>query len=94
MSVRELRSQEAQHDSGAILRSHGRDAVQFELAGRVLTLAVERGTGGDVFYLPAPLHWDDGDPIPPATAALIRPVITEINAFWGSDAEFQEVHPE
>ncbi|MEU4420038.1 hypothetical protein AB0F81_05395 [Actinoplanes sp. NPDC024001] len=94
MSVHELRSQEAQHDSGAILRSHGRDAVQFELAGRVMTLPVERGLHGDVFYLPAVLHWDDGDPLPPEVAATVRPVIEEINAFWGSAAEFHQPQPE
>jgi hypothetical protein len=87
--VHELRSQEAQHDSGAILRSHGRSAVQFELAGRVLTLSVERGIGGDVFYLPATLMWDDGSPLSAAEAALVRPVIEEVNTFWGSASEFR-----
>jgi hypothetical protein len=92
--VRELRSQEAQHDSGAILRSHGKEAVQFELDGKVMTLGVERGVGGDVFYLPVVLRWDDGSPVEDPTAALLRPVIEEINAFWGSGSEFREVRPE
>jgi hypothetical protein len=87
--VHELRSQEAQHDSGAILRSHGRSAVQFELDGRILTLGVERGLGGDVFYLPATLVWDDGSPLSAEAAALVRPVLEEVNAFWGSSSEFR-----
>ena len=91
MAVHELRNQEAQHDSGAILRSHGREAVQFELHGRVMTLEVERGFGGDRFYLPEVLRWDDGGRVEPAAAALVRPVITEVNAFWGSTAEFRTV---
>ena len=90
MTVRELRNQEAQHDSGAILRSHGRDAVQFQLGERVMTLGVERGIGGDVFYLPTTLRWDDGEPLPAEAADLVRPVIREVNAFWGSEAEFHE----
>ena len=89
MTVHELRNQEAQHDSGAIVRSHGREAVQFELDGRVLTIEVERGFGGDRFYLPEVLRWDDGSPVETAAAALVRPVLTEVNAFWGSDAEFR-----
>ncbi|MBW6438395.1 hypothetical protein KZ829_32190 [Actinoplanes hulinensis] len=94
MPVRELRNQEAQHDSGAILRSHGRDAVQFQLADRVMTLAVERGIGGDVFFLPSALRWDDGSPVSDDDAALVRPVIEEVNAFWGSAAEFRETSRE
>ncbi len=89
MPVHELRSQEAQHDSGAIVRSYGRDAVQFEWRGRVMTLNVERGIGGDVFFLPTDLRWDDEDPLDDEAAALVRPVIEEVNAFWGSNSEFR-----
>ena len=89
MAVHALQSQEAQHDSGAILRSHGRDAMQFELAGQVMTIAVDRGLGADLFYLPATPKWDDGSPVDPETAALLRPVITEIEHFWDSSAEFR-----
>lgn len=89
MAVRELRSQEAQHDSGAILRSAGREAMQFELGGRVLTIDVDRGIGSDLFYLPATLRWDDGSPIAPDIAERIRPIITEVENFWGSTAEFR-----
>ena len=91
MAVHELRSQEAQHDSGAILRSHGREAMQFELDGRVLTIGVDRGIGSDMFYLPAALKWDDGTPVEPRVQAMLRPVITEIERYWGSSAEFREV---
>jgi hypothetical protein len=45
MAVRELRSQEAQHDSGAILRSAGREAMQLEFDGHTLTIDVDRGVG-------------------------------------------------
>ena len=89
MAVRELRSQEAQHDSGAILRSAGREAMQFELDGHVLTIDVDRGIGSDMFYLPATLRWDDGAPVPPDIAAQIKPIITEVENFWGSAAEFR-----
>jgi hypothetical protein len=89
MAVRELRSQEAQHDSGAILRSAGREAMQFELDGHVLTIGVDRGIGSDMFYLPATLRWDDGSPVPSEIAAQIRPIIMEIENFWGSTAEFR-----
>jgi hypothetical protein len=89
MAVRELRSQEAQHDSGAILRSAGREAMQFELDGHVLTIDVDRGIGSDMFYLPATLRWDDGSPIPSEVAAQIEPIITEVENFWGSTAEFR-----
>jgi hypothetical protein len=33
--------------------------------------------------------WDDGTPVPPETVELIKPVIAEINEFWGSTAEFR-----
>jgi hypothetical protein len=89
MAVRELRSQEAQHDSGAILRSAGREAMQFELDGHVLTIDVDRGIGSDMFYLPATLRWDDGSPVPSEVAVQIRPIITEVENFWGSTAEFR-----
>jgi hypothetical protein len=88
-SVRELRNQEAQHDSGIILRSAGRENVQLEYGGRTLTLGIDRGVGADLFYLPAVFTWDDGTPVSPEVVALIRPAITEINEFWGSTAEFR-----
>lgn len=89
MAVHELRSQEAQHDSGAILRSHGRDAMQFELNGRVMTIGVDRGIGADLFHLPAVPAWDDGTLVEPGVSAMLQPVITEIERFWGSSAEFR-----
>jgi hypothetical protein len=89
VAVHELRSQEAQHDSGAILRSHGREAMQFELGGRTMTIDVDRGIGADMFYLPGVPKWDDGEPVTPDVAATLRPIITEIERFWGSSAEFR-----
>jgi hypothetical protein len=88
MAVRELRSQEAQHDSGAILRSVGREAMQFEYDGHTLTIEVDRGVGRDLFYLPRVFAWDDGTEVPMAFAEQIPSIISEIEKFWGSEAEF------
>ena len=92
MAVTKLQSQEAQHDSGAILRSHGRDAMQFELDGRVMTIAVDRGVGADLFYLPAAPQWDDKDLVASDVVAMLKPVISEIEEFWGSRAEFRTIN--
>ena len=92
MAVKKLQSQEAQHDSGAILRSHGRDAMQFELDGRVMTIAVDRGVGADLFFLPAAPRWDDKDLVAPEVVAMLKPVISEIEEFWGSRAEFRTIN--
>jgi hypothetical protein len=89
MSVRELQSQEALHDSGAILRSAGREAMQLEYLGRTLTLDVDRGLESDLFYLPAAPVWDDGTPIPLDTMEQIKEIITEVERFWESGAEFR-----
>jgi hypothetical protein len=89
VAVHELRSQEAQHNTGAILRSHGREAVQFELDGRTMTIEVDRGIGADMFYLPTLLKCDDGTPLDAGTVAMLRPVITEIEQFWGATAQFR-----
>jgi hypothetical protein len=91
VTVRKLQSQEAQHDSGAILRSHGRDAMQFELNGRTMTIAVDRGIGADLFYLPMTPRWDDNEPVTADVAATLKPIITEIEEFWGSRADFRTV---
>jgi hypothetical protein len=90
LSVRELRNQEAQHDSGAIVRSAGRENIELEHQGRILTIGVDRGLGSDLYYLPASLSWDDGTPIPLETKAWIKEVITEVSVFWGSSAEFSD----
>ena len=89
MAVHELRSQEAQHDSGAILRSHGRDEMQLELEGRVMTIGIDRGVSAVLFYLPAVLQWDDGTPVEADVLGSIKAIITEIERFWGSSAEFR-----
>jgi len=89
MAVRELRSQEAQHDSGAILRSAGREAMQLEFDGHTLTIDVDRGVGRDMFYLASPPRWDDGTEIPSGFAEQIVAIITEVEKFWGSTAEFR-----
>jgi hypothetical protein len=52
-------------------------------------LGIDRGIGRDLFYLPMVFTWDDGTPVPPETVELIKPVIAEINEFWGSTAEFR-----
>jgi hypothetical protein len=71
-----------------ILRSHGRHALQFELDGRVTTIPVEIGADGGFVYLLAVPRWDDGEPVDPQTTALLRPVITEIERFWGMEPGF------
>jgi hypothetical protein len=88
MGVRELRSQEAQHDSGVILRSIDRDTMQVEYQGRRLNLPVDRAPGDYAFYLPADPRWDDGSPIRADTVDLIKNAITEIERHWGAAAEF------
>jgi hypothetical protein len=89
VSVRKIYNQEAQHDSGMILRSIDRETMQVEYQGQTLTLGVDRGLRGELFYLPATLRWDDGTPIPPETAELIKPAITEIENFWNRTPEFR-----
>jgi len=91
MGVRELRSQEAQHDSGVILRSVDRETMQVEYQGRTLDLDVDRAPGDYAFYLPAAPTWDDGSPIPADTIDLIKNAITEIERFWGANVEFHTV---
>jgi hypothetical protein len=88
MGVRELRSQEAQHDSGVILRSVDRDTMQVDYQGRRLNLPVDRAPGDYAFYLPTDPRWDDGSPIPAETIDLIKNAITEIEHHWGSTVEF------
>lgn len=53
MGVRELRSREAQRDSGVILRSFDRDTMQGEYQGHTLNLPVDRAPGDYACYLPA-----------------------------------------
>jgi hypothetical protein len=89
VSVRKIYNQEAQHDSGMILRSIDHETMQVEHQGHTLTLDVDRGLKGELFYLPAALHWDDGAPIPSEIAELIKPAITEIENFWNRTLEFR-----
>ena len=88
MAVRELRSQEVQHDCGAILRAAGREAMELEYNGHTLTIGVDRGVGRDLFYLSLAPKWDDGTEISAAFARRIPSIISEIEKFWGSEAEF------
>jgi hypothetical protein len=91
MTVRELQSQEAQHvETGAILRTLGRFAMQFELDGRVMTIPTEHGVGDNTLYLDVVPRWDDGEPLDPQTGALLKPVITEIERFWGMEPDFAD----
>jgi hypothetical protein len=91
MTVRELHRKEAQHHSGAILRSHGRFARQFEVDGHVLTLGVEPGVRGGLYYLPNAPRWDDGTPVPPEVVSSMQPIIEEVERFWGAWPEFRAV---
>jgi hypothetical protein len=67
MAVRVLRGQEAQHNFGAILRSAGREAMQFELGGKVITIDVERGIGSDLFYFRPPFDGTTAPRSPPTS---------------------------
>ncbi len=91
MTVREIHIQSAQHiETGAIVRSHGRDALQLELDGRVITIPVEIGISGHHVYLPASPQWDDGTPFDSRVTLLLRPVISEVERFWGMTASFSD----
>lgn len=91
MAVRRLGNQSAQHDSGAVVSSAGRWAVSIDYHGHRLTLDVERAVGHHLYYLPTSLKWDDGTPIPPETAEELRDIVTQVEQFWGVQAEFREV---
>lgn len=89
MTVQDLRSQEARHvETGAIVRSRGREALQFELGGRVATIGSELGRDGDIVYLPAEPRWDDGETMAADVASLLEPVIGEVERHWGLKASF------
>ena len=91
MTVREIHIQSAQHiETGAIVRSHGRGALQFELDGHVMTIPVEIGASGDHVYLPPSPHWDDGAPLDHETASLLKPIILEVERFWGMKPSFSD----
>lgn len=91
MSLRELGNQEALHEeTGAIMRTAGREADQIEYLGHTLTLDVERAVGHDVFYLPASPTWDDGSPIPADVMEQIKSIVSEVERFWSSTAEFEQ----
>jgi hypothetical protein len=92
MTVRSLQSQEAQHvESGAVLRSHGREALQFELDGHTLTITRELADDGDILYLATSPSWDDGEPLNARQAALLEPVIHEIEGFWDLKAHIYRI---
>jgi hypothetical protein len=88
MTVRDLRSQEAQNDAGVILRSVDRETMQLELDGRTLNFGVDRAPGSYGVYLPARPLWNDGTPVTPAELSLLRAAIVEILAHWETEAEF------
>jgi hypothetical protein len=88
MSVRKIENQMAEHDSGAIVRNAGRDAVKVDYQGRTLTLDVERGLDTDYFYLPVSMTWDDGTPVPAETVEQVKDIVAEVERFWGINSEF------
>jgi hypothetical protein len=91
MSVRELRSQEAEHDSGIILRGLDRYTMQLEHRGRKLSLGVDRAPGRVLFYVPKAPAWNDGNLIGEDELELLQRVVTEIEAFWGTSADFRRL---
>ena len=93
MTVRAIRSQAAEHvETGAVLRSAGREAMKLEHDGHVLTLEVELGAHGDLYYLPRSPTWDDGSTLPAALADNLQSIITEIEEFWGLQPEFRTMN--
>jgi hypothetical protein len=88
MTVQELQPREARHHTGAIVRSR-RFATQFEMDGHVLTLGVEPGVRGGLYYLPSTPTFDDGTPVPREVAAGLQSVIEEVERFWGHWPEFR-----
>ncbi|GLY02507.1 MULTISPECIES: hypothetical protein [Actinoplanes] len=91
MTVLALDRRQARHHTGAILRGHGRFARQFEMDGHVLTLGVDPGVRGGLYYLPATPRWDDGTPVPHDIVATLQPIIEEVERFWGTWPEFRAV---
>jgi len=90
MTVRRLQPQEAQHEeSGAVLGSAGRDAMTFDLAGRTMTIPVERGDHSMRFTLPAVPRWDDGELLPAPLTDQLQSIIAEIAHFWDQEPEFR-----
>jgi hypothetical protein len=88
MAVRDLRSQEAQNDTGVILRSIDRETMQLEHRGRTLNVGVDRAPGSYGVYLPAQPTWNDGTPVDDAERAVLSTAITEILGHWNIRAEF------
>lgn len=88
MTVQALQPREARHHTGAIVRSR-RFATQFEMDGRILTLGVEPGVRGGLYYLPSAPKFDDGTPVPRDVAAGLQSVIEEVERFWGHWPEFR-----
>ena len=92
MTVRRLRSQEAQHvESGVVLGSLDRGTMSLELGENAMTVPVDRGLDRTCYILPATPRWDDGEPVPPELAVQLQSIIAEIARFWGQEPEF-EIH--
>jgi hypothetical protein len=89
VAVRELRSQEAQHDSGAVVYSAGRFGVGVKYLGHTVTLDVDRGVPTDRFYLRPNMTWDDGTPMTREALDQIMEAVAEVERFWGKQAEFK-----
>jgi hypothetical protein len=89
--VEALGTQSARHDSGAVVRSAGRDAIKVDYAGRTVTLETEGGIGVEYFYLPAEMRWDDGTSIPLDTVDLLKRAVSDVERFWGARAVLKKV---
>jgi hypothetical protein len=88
VSVRELRNQVAEHDSGVVVRNVDRYTVGIDYLGRSLRLPVERGVGLYYFTLPDPLSWDDGTAVSQGELEQIKRAVSEVERFWGTTAQF------
>src|SRR4051812_27725250 len=71
------------------LRSAGRDAMKLEHDDKVLTLPVELGAHGDLYYLPECPRWDDGSAMPAEIFNNLQAIVTEIEQSCGLQPEFR-----
>jgi hypothetical protein len=79
------------HDSGVVVRSAGRHAMQVEYEGRTATVSAEHSGGYSTLYLPQDPTWEGGVPIPPEVTNLLRRALREVLEFWGSTVEFVQL---
>ncbi|SDT75367.1 hypothetical protein [Actinoplanes derwentensis] len=91
MGVHELGSQSARTDTGAVVRSAGRETLRIDYRGRTMPVPVDQGLGSLGVYLPRAPRWEDGEPVAVDDLAVVREAVVEVLRFWGFDTEFLEL---